>query len=190
VSRILRSSLPDGYFHVYTRGVAETAIFRDDEDRRSFLALLVRTTPRHGWELHALCLMTTHYHAVLEAARGHLSAGMQWLNGMYAQTFNKRYERHGHLFGARFGARCIESEVPRRRVRLRSAQSRACRPLRPPRRLAVERHAIRISRPLSPLGERVSAALSEHLFDPTCPDTLGQLWPLKSLSSTAPGSTT
>jgi REP element-mobilizing transposase RayT len=106
----LRSSLPDGYFHVYARGVADTAIFRDDEDRRSFLALLVRTSRRHGWELHALCLMTTHYHAVLEAARGHLSAGMQWLNGVYAQTFNKRYGRHGHLFGARYGARAIESE--------------------------------------------------------------------------------
>jgi len=110
VSRILRSSLPDGYFHVYARGVADTAIFRDDEDRRSFLALLVRTSRRHGWELHALCLMTTHYHAVLEAARAHLSAGMQWLNGVYAQTFNKRYDRRGHLFGARFGVRCIESE--------------------------------------------------------------------------------
>jgi REP element-mobilizing transposase RayT len=110
MARVLRSSLPDGYFHVFTRGVADTAIFRDDEDRRSFLALLIRTTRRHGWELHALCLMTTHYHAVLEATRAQLSAGMQWLNGLYAQTFNKRYDRHGHLFGARYGSRVIESE--------------------------------------------------------------------------------
>jgi REP element-mobilizing transposase RayT len=110
MARVLRSSLPDGYFHVFTRGVADTAIFRDDEDRRSFLALLIRTTRRHGWELHALCLMTTHYHAVLEATRAQLSAGMQWLNSLYAQTFNKRYDRHGHLFGARYGSRVIESE--------------------------------------------------------------------------------
>lgn len=110
MARILRSSLPDGYFHVYTRGVADTAIFWDDEDRRSFLALLIRTTRRHGWDLHALCLMTTHYHAVLEATRAHLSAGMQWLNGVYAQAFNKRYDRQGHLFGSRFGSRAIESE--------------------------------------------------------------------------------
>jgi putative transposase len=110
MSRILRSSLPDGYFHVYARGVADTAIFRDDEDRRHFLALLVRTTRRHGWDMHALCLMTTHYHAVVETARAHLSAGMQWLNGVYAQTFNQRYERRGHLFGERYGSRAIESE--------------------------------------------------------------------------------
>jgi len=110
MSRILRSSLPDGYFHVYTRGVAQTDIFRDDEDRRCFLALLARVTHRHEWDMHALCLMTTHYHAVLEATRAHLSAGMQWLNGLYAQTFNKRYARHGHLFGARFGSKTIETE--------------------------------------------------------------------------------
>ena len=55
MGRIQRSTLPDGYFHVFTRGVAETAIFRDDEDRRSFLALLNQASGRNGWELHALC---------------------------------------------------------------------------------------------------------------------------------------
>lgn len=110
MARIFRTTLPDGYFHVFTRGVADTAIFRDDEDRRSFLALLIRTARRYGWELHTLCLMTTHYHFVLDSTREHLSAGMQWLNGVYAQSFNRRYARHGHLFGARYGARAIESE--------------------------------------------------------------------------------
>lgn len=110
MARILRSTLPDGYFHVFTRGVADTAIFRDDEDRRSFLALLIHTARRSGWELHALCLMTTHYHLVLESRRARLSAGMQWLNGVYAQSFNRRHARHGHLFGSRYGSRTIENE--------------------------------------------------------------------------------
>jgi putative transposase len=110
MGRIQRSTLPDGYFHAFTRGVAETAIFRDDEDRRSFLALLNQASGRNGWELHALCLMTTHYHVVLESTRAHLSAGMQWLNGIYAQGFNRRHAREGHLFGSRYGSRAIESE--------------------------------------------------------------------------------
>jgi putative transposase len=113
---MLRSTLPDGYFHVFARGVADTPIFRDDEDRRSFLSLVGATTRRHGWELHVLCLMTTHYHAVLDTSRAHLSAGMHWLNGLYAQTFNKRYGRQGHLFGARFGSRAIEGEEYLERV--------------------------------------------------------------------------
>jgi hypothetical protein len=66
--------LPDGYFHVFARGVADTAIFADVEDRRSFLALLRSAVRRYGWEFHTLCLMTTHYHFVLESACARLSA--------------------------------------------------------------------------------------------------------------------
>ena len=110
MARVLRSTLPDGYFHVHTRGVADTSIFRDDEDRRWFLALLLNTARRSAWKLHTLCLMTTHYHVVLQSTAAHLSAGMRWLNGLYAQSFNRRYGRNGHLFGARFGARVIEGE--------------------------------------------------------------------------------
>jgi REP element-mobilizing transposase RayT len=108
--RILRTTLPDGYFHVYARGVAETSVFTDVEDRRSFLALLLTATRRYGWRLDTLCLMMTHYHFVLDSARERLSAGMQWLNGVYAQGFNRRHGRHGHLFGGRFGSRAIEDE--------------------------------------------------------------------------------
>jgi putative transposase len=108
--RPLRTHFPDGYFHVFARGVAEAPVFVDDEDRRTFLALLASAANRHRWQFHTLCLMTTHYHFVLESARTSLSAGMQWLNGVYAQRVNKRYGRHGHLFGGRFGSRVIEDE--------------------------------------------------------------------------------
>jgi putative transposase len=116
VGRILRTLLPDGYFHVFTRGVAGTDIFRDDEDRRLFLVFLVGATRRYAWEVHAMCLMTTHYHVVLESTRVQLSAGMQWLNGLYAQTFNQRYDRRGHLFASRFGSRVLEGDGSLERV--------------------------------------------------------------------------
>ncbi len=106
--RVLRTALPDGYFHVYARGVAGTTIFVDD--RRAFLALLLSAARRYRWRLDTLCLMTTHYHFVLDSARERLSAGMQWLNGVYAQGFNQRHGRHGHLFAGRFGSRAIEDE--------------------------------------------------------------------------------
>jgi putative transposase len=108
--RPLRTNFPDGCFHVFARGVAETPVFVDDDDRRTFLALLASAANRHCWQFHTLCLMTAHYHFVLESARAPLSAGMQWLNAVYAQRFNKRYDRHGHLFGGRFGSRVIEDE--------------------------------------------------------------------------------
>ena len=107
---MLRSTLPDGFFHAYNRAVFGAVLFEDDADCRLFLRLLMRTAKRCTWELHALCLMTTHYHLVLRAPVAYLSAGMQWLNGVYAQRFNRRRERFGHLFAGRFGARVIEDE--------------------------------------------------------------------------------
>jgi hypothetical protein len=53
---------------------------------------------------------------IVESTRADLSAGMQWLNGLYAQSFNHRYDRRGHLFGGRFGARVIEGEEYLERV--------------------------------------------------------------------------
>jgi putative transposase len=80
VARILRTQLPDGFFHVHTLGVADTAVYRDDEDRRSWLQIFRSAVRRYRWEIHALCLMTTHYHLVLESKCEQLSNGMQWLN--------------------------------------------------------------------------------------------------------------
>lgn len=52
----------------------------------------------------AYCLMSNHYHLVLETADGELSRAMQALNGRYALRFNRRYDRDAHLFKNRFGA--------------------------------------------------------------------------------------
>ena len=107
---MLRSSLPDGYFHVYARGVANCPLFRDDTDRSMFLEIFARCERRNYWACVALSLLSTHYHVVVEARRDGLSAGMQVLNGRYAKAFNRRHRRFGHLFAERFSARLIDSE--------------------------------------------------------------------------------
>jgi putative transposase len=108
--RILRSLLPDGFFHVITRGVDGTDIYRDDADRLDFLAQFAAVATYFRWDAHALCLMTNHYHAVVESTVAELSAGMQQLNGDYAQGFNGKHERTGHLFGGRFTSRVVVDE--------------------------------------------------------------------------------
>jgi putative transposase len=110
VPRPLRSDLPNGFFHVTARGVAHARIFLDDDDRRQFLALLAGTVQRYHWDCFAFCLMTTHYHLVLETTRERLSRGVQRLNGRHAQAFNARHVRRGHLFGARFASWVIANE--------------------------------------------------------------------------------
>ena len=108
--RLPRYVFPDGVFHVGTRGVDGTAIFRSDDDRRFFLRLFAEVVQRHDWLVHVYCLMTNHYHLVVEALRDELSDGCHRLNGVYAQTFNRRYKRKGHLWGDRFWSGPIDSD--------------------------------------------------------------------------------
>jgi REP element-mobilizing transposase RayT len=105
-----RNVLPDGAYHITARGVARTPIFVDDDDREVFLTLLLSTIQRHAWTCHAFCLMTNHYHLIVETLRGRLSRGMHRLNGCYAQAFNERHNRVGHLFQGRYSAYVIEGE--------------------------------------------------------------------------------
>src|SRR5205823_4208476 len=69
VARVPRCALPDGSFHVGARGVAQMPIYLDDADRLVFLRLLVVAIARFDWTCHAFCLMTNHYHLVLDATR-------------------------------------------------------------------------------------------------------------------------
>jgi len=103
--------MPDeGIFHVGARGAGRIPIFLDDDDRRLFLALFAHVVVRFDWRCYAFCLMGNHYHLIVDARREQLSAGMQVLNGVHAQTFNGRYRRWGHLFGERFWSQAIVTE--------------------------------------------------------------------------------
>ena len=89
---------------MYSRGSNRQAIFSFDSDRVDFLECLDRMIDRHELSCVAYCLMSNHYHLVIETGDGELSRAMQALNGRYANRFNRRYERDAHLFKNRFGA--------------------------------------------------------------------------------------
>jgi len=110
MGRPARSSFPDGFFHIYARGIAGRPAFADDADRESFMSIFTVCERRHAWTCHALTLLSTHYHAVLETTRVNLSAGLKQLNGRYARWFNRRHGLFGHVFAERYAAKVIESE--------------------------------------------------------------------------------
>jgi putative transposase len=97
-------------FHVTARGAGQIPIYRDDYDRRWFLVLLLDAVQRFSWSCHAFCLMTNHYHLVIEAFRDDMSCGLHRVNGNYAQAFNARHKRWGHLFGERFWCRPVDED--------------------------------------------------------------------------------
>lgn len=97
MTRIARGTLPDGTFHVTARGAGPIPIVADVRDGLFFLAMLAATPRRFDWLIRVHCLMTTHYHVLVETTIPRLSGGMHWLNGVYARKFNERHGRMGHL---------------------------------------------------------------------------------------------
>lgn len=108
--RPLRIEYAGAIYHVVNRGDRREPIFLDDTDRERFLATLAQTCERTGWQVHGWCLMTNHFHFVLETPRGNLAAGMKWWLGTYTQRFNRRHQLVGHLFQGRYKAQLIDGE--------------------------------------------------------------------------------
>jgi putative transposase len=105
-----RSYLDDGVYHVTGRATGGERLFLVDIDRVDFTDLFRSTAYGFNWLCRAYCLMGTHYHLILEASREALSAGMQRLNGVYAQRFNYRHDRRGRLFARRFAAYVVRDD--------------------------------------------------------------------------------
>ena len=106
-----RIEVEEGIFHVATRAVAESFAYREISDRLDFLNFLSTTVGTYKWRCQSYCLMGTHYHLIVQTPHANLAAGMQMLNGRYAQRFNWRHRRRGHLFGGRFMSVLIEDDT-------------------------------------------------------------------------------
>jgi REP element-mobilizing transposase RayT len=97
-----RVEVPNGIFHVTTRGCDKRAIYDGDATRELQLALLAQTVEEYDWLCHAYCQMDNHFHLLVQTPHANLSDGMRFLNGAYAQAFNRETHRSGHLFQGRF----------------------------------------------------------------------------------------
>jgi len=110
MTRPLRVEFEGAVYHVTSRGNAGNDIYLADADRMLFLKILTDTVERYHWQCHAYCLMSNHYHLLIETPEANLSRGMRHLNGVYTQCFNRTHRRMGHIFQGRFKAVLMEKE--------------------------------------------------------------------------------
>lgn len=110
MARPLRIEFSGALYHVTARGNARQNIYEDDQDRLAFLDALLSCTKTYHWQCHAYCLMSNHYHLLIETGDATLSKGMRHLNGTYSQLYNKRHKRVGHLLQGRHKAILVEKE--------------------------------------------------------------------------------
>ena len=111
MARPLRLEFDGAIYYITSRGNALDPIFFTDRDRERFLEVLGEIVERYEWLCHAHCLMTNHYHLLIETPDSNLSRGMRQLNGIYTQWINCEYGRSGHVFQGRFKSILVEKEA-------------------------------------------------------------------------------
>ena len=109
MARPLRIEFPGAIYHITARGNARQNIYIDAADRHIFLDILGTACARYDWGCHAYCLMSNHFHLVVETRAATLSRGMRHLNGNYTQRFNYRHKCVGHILQGRFHAILIDA---------------------------------------------------------------------------------
>jgi len=111
MARAWRIEYEGALYHVLSRGNEQGDIYRDAEDRLSFMDSLGEMSVRFDIDIFAYVLMNNHYHILLRTNRANLSRGMQWLGATYTRRFNNRHMRSGHLFQGRFKNIIVQNDA-------------------------------------------------------------------------------
>jgi putative transposase len=110
MSRLPRVAIPGYPHHVTQRGNRRANVFMDDMDHHVYLKLLVKSCVTYGVKIWAYCLMINHVHLVAVPIRKEsLSQALQQVHGDYADYFNAKYLKSGHLWQGRFKSAVMDS---------------------------------------------------------------------------------
>ena len=110
MTRPLRVEYAGAYYHVLNRGNAGEEVLGQDRDKEKFLCYVEDASARYSLVIHTYCIMSNHYHLIVETPAANLSAAIQWLNISYAAWYNKKHDRRGHIFQGRFKSYLIDAD--------------------------------------------------------------------------------
>jgi REP-associated tyrosine transposase len=108
--RQARLDVPGALHHIMVRGINKSVIFKDDQDKARFLERLGNTVMEGQCRVHAWVLMHNHVHILFRSGRHGISAVMRKLLTWYAQYYNRRHKRTGHLFENRYRSVLCEED--------------------------------------------------------------------------------
>ncbi len=108
--RSARVKSHDGIYHVMLRSISDINLFKDDNDKDKFMMYIKRYKVQFGFKVYAYCLMSNHVHIIIDCNGGDISKIMHGINQSYAQYYNKKYNRYGHLFQDRFKSKIVDNE--------------------------------------------------------------------------------
>lgn len=111
MSRVKRRESSTGLYHVFVRGINKEKIFEQVREKKYFKKTIKKYLEKYDVEIHAYCIMSNHAHLIIKSVeKQKLSYFMSNILAEYAQYYNYKHNRNGHVFQNRFGSECIESE--------------------------------------------------------------------------------
>jgi len=110
MSRPLRIEFPDAWYHVLNRGRQRESIFRETKDYQIFLQTVQEACEFWHLRVAAYCLLSNHYHLLVQTPNANLSRCLRHIDGVYTQRFNRRHGHDGPLFRGRYKALLIEAD--------------------------------------------------------------------------------
>jgi putative transposase len=100
--RQARLDIPGALHHIMMRGINKSTIFEDDRDRGQFLNRFGANVTDAGASVYAWVLMSNHAHVLFKSGSQGISTVMKKQLSWYAQYYNRRHRRSGHLFENRY----------------------------------------------------------------------------------------
>lgn len=98
-------------YHITSRGDDRKKIFISEYDFNKFLEYLNQARDKYKFYLYAYCLMSNHYHLLLETTQPNLSKIMQYINTAYTIYYNKKHNKCGHLFQGRYKSVLVQADI-------------------------------------------------------------------------------
>ncbi len=109
--RPTRIQYVDAVYHVMNRGRGRQSIFHGEAYFQAFLTTLEESHRRFDAVIHAYCLLSNHYHLLIETPRANLGRIMRHVNGVYTQRYNRLKQTDGPLFRGRYKAIVVHDEA-------------------------------------------------------------------------------
>ena len=111
MSRPLRIQYPDAWYHIMNRGRRGEEIFKRKSDYTSFIEILKDLVENFNIKIAAYCLLSNHYHLLVQTPDANISRSMRHLNGVYTQRFNRFHHCDGQLFRGRYKSIIVEGDA-------------------------------------------------------------------------------
>jgi REP element-mobilizing transposase RayT len=108
--RAARKRLEDGVYHVIVRSISDVKLFHSNSDKDQYLKLIKKYQELFLFRVYSYCIMDNHAHFIIDCSGADISKFMKLINQCYAMYFNKKYDRHGHVFQDRFKSILVDCD--------------------------------------------------------------------------------